>query len=343
MVPASLIAALLSTGFISLAPNLILFAFPGYADEGAIEGSLALSMGQALAAGGLLGDVFLHTLPEATDDDSGIWVLVGFTIFLVMDMFIRSLNSEEGDHHGHDHGAKKKTENNDDENKKKPSSLALMLSSSILLNLTADALHNFTDGLAIGASFATAAAVADDHATWQTLLLTSRGGLATLSILFHEIPHELGDYCILLKSGFTKTEAIAAQFGTAIAAFVGTLVGLWAASTWPGVMYVTAGGFVYLAAVTILPKVLEERKTSIPFRIAQLCAFLIGIGFLFSVSLLEGADGHGHSHGHHGQHGVVEEVVHHMDAHDHHECNGHHDHHDHHHEEHHHGNDHHEL
>jgi hypothetical protein len=103
-------------------------------------------------------------------------------------------------------------------------------------------------------------------------------------------------------------------------------------------MYITAGGFIYLAAVTILPKVLEERKTSFLFRIFQLCAFLIGIGFLFSVSLLEGADGHGHSHGHHGHHAVVEEVVQHMDAHDHHECNGHHDHHAEHH-----GHDHHEL
>lgn len=284
---------------------------------------MILSMGQALAAGGLLGDVFLHTMPEAGDgDDAGLWVLAGFFIFLVMDMFIRWLDVEHSHDHDHSHAAAKVTNVNGEQVSEKPkkrSLLSMMFSSSILLNLTADALHNFTDGLAIGASFATAGA---DHSSWQSLL-ASRGGLATLSILFHEIPHELGDYCILLKSGFSKTEAIAMQFLTAIAAFVGTFVGLWAAATWPGVNYITAGGFVYLASVTILPNVLEEGKPSFLFRVSQLAAFLIGIGFLYSVSLMEGEDGHGHSHGHN-QHALHEE--------DHHqECQHDHDHEGHHH------------
>jgi solute carrier family 39 (zinc transporter), member 7 len=324
---SALAAALLSTGFISLVPNVILFAFPGFADEGAIKGSLILAMGQALAAGGLLGDVFLHTMPEANEDAAGLWVLAGFSLFLIMDMLIRSLEGDDDHHQSH---TNTKT-NNDEKLPTKRSAISIMFSSSILLNLTADALHNFTDGLAIGASFATAGV---NHSTWQAMF-TSRGGTATLAILLHEIPHELGDYCILLKNGFTKNEAIATQFFTATAAFVGTFVGLWAASTWPGVNYITAGGFVYLAAVTILPKVLEERKASFLFRLCQLIAFLIGIGFLFSVSLLEGEDGHGHSH-QHNEHAVHEEIhhqEHHHQGHDHGQCNhehhGHHDHHDH--------------
>lgn len=310
-------AALVSTGFISLAPNLILFAFPGVAKEGAIRGSLVLAMGQALAAGGLLGDVFLHTMPEANEQAAGLWVLAGFSLFLIMDMLIRSLEGDVDHHHSH---TNTKTDN-DDKPATTRSAISMMFSSSILLNLTADALHNFTDGLAIGASFATAGG---NHSTWQAML-ASRGGTATLSILLHEIPHELGDYCILLKNGFTKNEAIATQFFTAIAAFVGTFVGLWAASTWPGVNYITAGGFVYLASVTILPKVLEERKSSLLFRSCQLIAFLLGIGFLFSVSLLEGEHGHGHSH-QHTEHAVHEEI--HHQGHDHGQCN--HEHHGHH-------------
>jgi zinc transporter 7 len=292
---SALVAALVSTGFISLAPNLILFAFPGFAEEGAAEHSVILSTGQALAAGALLGDVFLHTVPEAGGDEyAGLWVLLGFTCFLIMDLVIHSLDTAH-DHADHGHST---PATNGLKTEKKPvaesSTLKLVFSSSIILNLTADALHNFTDGLAIGASFATAS----DHSsstTWQSLL-TSRGGLATLSVLFHEIPHELGDYCILLKHGFSKTQAIAAQFGTALAAFLGAMVGVWAASTWSGVTYITAGGFVYLASVSILPEVLEEgRKSGALFRVLQLLAFLMGVGFLFSVSLID-ADDHGQHH-----------------------------------------------
>ena len=53
--------------------------------------------------------------------------------------------------------------------------------------------------------------------------------LATaVSVFFHEIPHEIGDFSVLIKSGLSKVEAIQMQFYTAIAAFVGTAVGLFA-------------------------------------------------------------------------------------------------------------------
>jgi len=271
----ALAAALISNGLISLAPNLLLFAFPGVSDA---ADSPVLSLGQALAAGSLLGDVFLHTLGESTDEDAGVWVLVGFTIFLIMDMMIRSLQG----HEDHQHGT---TEN------VKSSSKAALFTPTVLLNLTADALHNFTDGLAIGASFASSSA----SGSIQSMLI-SRGGVATVSIFFHEIPHELGDYCILLKGGFSKNQAIVAQFGTAVAAMIGTVVGVYAVESWGGIVYVTAGGFVYLAAVNLLPEVLEHASSRM--RVAQLMAFLIGIAFLYAVHFLEEHDGDDHHHKH---------------------------------------------
>lgn len=57
------------------------------------------------------------------------------------------------------------------------------------LNLAADFTHNFTDGLAIGASFLVGPAV---------------GAVTTLTILLHEVPHEIGDFAILVQSGCTK-------------------------------------------------------------------------------------------------------------------------------------------
>jgi zinc transporter 7 len=174
----AIFAAMASTTLISLAPNLLLLLFPGFA-AGEGEHSSSLALGQALAAGGLLGDVFLHTIPHASgSDDVGLWILLGFAIFLFTDMIIRSL----GGGHNHDHHSDGNSKEATQKHK----------TSTILLNLTADALHNFTDGLAIGASFASVA----DETSSVLSLLKSRGGLATLSILFHEIPVRLHHSCV---------------------------------------------------------------------------------------------------------------------------------------------------
>ena len=173
--PNAITAAVVSTALISLAPNVLLILFPRYA-SGEGEHSPSLALGQALAAGGLLGDVFLHTIPHAAGvENVGLWILLGFFIFLMVDMIIRSYGSHS--HHHHHDKQENRSNNKHDHHHSNTTS-------TIFLNLAADALHNFTDGLAIGASFAS---VADDHSSVVTLL-QSRGGLATLSILFHEIP-----------------------------------------------------------------------------------------------------------------------------------------------------------
>ncbi len=74
------------------------------------------------------------------------------------------------------------------------------------LNLFADFFHNFTDGLAIGASFIAGEGV---------------GKITTLTILLHEIPHEVGDYAILIQSGVPPMKAILMQLVTAVGALTG--------------------------------------------------------------------------------------------------------------------------
>ena len=272
---ATTIAAFLSTTAISLAPNVLLFLFPTYRPETASSIN-PLAIGQALAAGGLLGDVFLHTLPHEMNHDNGqvigMAVLVGFLVFFLFDLFVRSFG-----HDCHDHN--KKQEKKPELNNKKWTSAAI-------LNLAADSLHNFTDGIAIGASFA-GSSFDEALPLWDQvrILLRSRGGLATIAVLFHEIPHELGDYSILVSSGFTKMEAIKTQFITAVAAYCGTFVGLYGMTIMKEILGndlmipFTAGGFLYLASVTILPGLLHE-KVSRRARSAQIIAFCIGIGFM---------------------------------------------------------------
>lgn len=79
------------------------------------------------------------------------------------------------------------------------------------LNLAADFAHNFTDGLAIGASY---------------LAGNSIGVITTLTILFHEVPHEIGDFAILIQSGCSKSKAMTLQLITALGALSGTVLSL---------------------------------------------------------------------------------------------------------------------
>lgn len=363
------VAAFLSTGLISLVPNVLLFLFPALTKTAtATAGSSGVwwQWGQALAAGGLLGDVFLHTLPHANamrmteenekahqrdhhddhddsnhdharDNGTGLWILAGFFVFFIVDVFLRmaedmmhgnsnnnhnqqdddnnSKNHSHSHSHAHNNSSDHKSSNGtivDDKNEStartSSSSTTTTSWSLLVLNLTADALHNFTDGLAIGASYASAAA---------TTTAVSPGSVATLSILLHEVPHELGDYCTLVSAGYTPWQAVRMQFVTAIAAFVGTAVALVlsASSTSSSsesssvvsdpqqsiLLLGTAGGFLYLAATTLLPHVLSEPVNKPWHRLGHLVAFSVGLAFMYGVAFLEEQEEH-HDHDHHLHH-----------------------------------------
>ena len=308
------IAALLATSVISFAPSIILVLFPDFGAS-----SLPLSLGKCLAAGGLLGDVFLHVLPHAASDEEGSMekvgqlILVGFCVFMIFDMLVRTMNGESGHNH---HGLNAKPEQSVKVSK---SWWHLFSSSTVLLNLVADSLHNFTDGLAIGASFGSSRHAADAS---LLSLVKSSGGIASTSVLVHEIPHELGDFSVLMSEGFSKWQAITLQAVTAIAAFMGTIAGLIATQvdgSGDKLMPFTAGGFIYLAAVSILPEILEENGCY-KRRICQMIAFLSGIAFLHAVSVLEHAEGcgaHGHHHGYDHDHQHEHHHDHHLENHHH--------------------------
>ena len=157
---------------------------------------------------------------------------------------------------------------------KKPTAAAVAASERLVagyLNLAADAAHNFTDGLMLGANF----------------LSGPRQGLsATLAILFHEVPHEVGDVAILMQAGFSKWAAIRAQLSTALGALLGTLVGLAAGRTNSALLQCfTAGGFIYVATVDVLPSLLRECS---PKQSAlELLAMGAGIYLMYLVLVLE--------------------------------------------------------
>ena len=164
-----------------------------------------------------------------------------------------------------------------------PPSRSAQASLTGLLNLLADLSHNFTDGLAITASFLSSPAL---------------GVSTALAVLVHEVPHELGDFAILLQAGFTLQQALWAQLVTAVGALIGVAV-MWLSggrgegSAW--VLPVTAGGFVYVALVNVAPTLLKEQKDADrPVGVwrwvqlaAEMGAMLVGVGLMVALGEME--------------------------------------------------------
>jgi len=142
------------------------------------------------------------------------------------------------------------------------------------LNLAADFAHNVTDGLAIGASY---------------LAGNSIGVVTTITILFHEVPHEIGDFAILIQSGCSRKKAMFFQLITALGAIAGTVLSLLAvemtetASTW--ILPFTAGGFIYVATVSVIPELLEG--TSLGQSIKEIIALSVGVALMVVIAQYE--------------------------------------------------------
>ncbi|CAM6101273.1 unnamed protein product [Calypogeia fissa] len=143
------------------------------------------------------------------------------------------------------------------------------------LNLFSDGVHNFTDGMALGSAF---------------LLHGTVGGWSrTLFLLAHELPQEVGDFGMLLRSGFGVFEALAFNFLSALMALVGTAVALLVGGN-PGhsslIEGFTAGGFIYIAVGAVMPD-MHSQGNSLRTTLSQLAALSLGMGAAILISLAE--------------------------------------------------------
>jgi len=274
------IQAMGSTLLISAAPYFILYLVPV---DGSAERQPLLKVLLAFASGGLLGDAFLHLIPHALTPHShgdhshsheptggphshdmsvGLAVLAGIITFLVVEKFVRLINAD----HGHSHGKKNKKEAKNDQ-----------IKVAGYLNLAADFTHNFTDGLAIGASYIAGKNI---------------GIITTITILLHEVPHEIGDFAILLQSGCSRKKAMYLQLLTALGAVAGTALSLFLqgtsdsfTSSW--VLPFTAGGFIYIATVSVIPELLEDSTTKYLQSLKEIVALLCGVLMMVLIAKFE--------------------------------------------------------
>lgn len=291
----------------------------------------------AFAVGGLLGDTLFHLLPEIfLGEDSpdhvsfvmvepnknlllGLGIMVGFFTFVAMDKALRIATGGAGHDHSHSHanedsaaalttGAntnghsgelkqRKTTQSTQDKsNDQTETTPEKEINPSVklggYLNLIADFTHNITDGLALSSSFYASPTI---------------GATTTVAVFFHEIPHEVGDFALLVQSGFSKRKAMGAQFVTAVGAFLGTLIGiavqefgghgdvledstisgLWGTSLSWGDMLLpfTAGTFLYVGTVAVIPELLEtgpNKGVEVRKTITQFLAVAVGAGIMLA-------------------------------------------------------------
>ena len=210
------------------------------------------------AAGALLAAAFFDLLPEAieasrTDDYSTTiaFVLLGFLFFFVLE---RSLDWY---HHHHSH----------DEIEASGSSQTIRGRRNTSLIIIGDTIHNFIDGLAIGAAF---------------LVNPATGIITTLAIAAHEIPQEIGDFGLLLSKGVSKKRVLVINFVTALVTVVGAAL-VYGAGTYiivsqDVILAATAGFFIYIAASDIIPTIHAEPKRRAAN--VQTVVLLLGVAFV---------------------------------------------------------------
>jgi len=209
----------------------------------------------AFAAGSLIGGAFLDIIPEAAEYIPNmthlfLYVILGYVLFFIIEKYLHW-------RHCHDSHCE--------------------VHRFTYLNIMGDIIHNFGDGLIIGAIFLT-----DVNA----------GIAVTLAIISHEIPHEIGNFTVLVYGGYSKLKALFFNFLTALFAIVGTLVGYYFASKIHGfstiIFPLAAGGFIYIASCDLIPELHKETDGKRSALI--MVTFSLGIILMYFLKML------GHHH-----------------------------------------------
>jgi len=216
--------------------------------EGLLDRILFILIG--FSAGGLIGGAFLHLLPEALEQTASqivfSYLIVGFIAFFILERYLHWRHCHEG---------------------------VCSVHAFTYLNLFGDGIHNFVDGLVIGASF---------------LVSVHFGIITTLVIIMHEIPQEIGDFGVLVYGGFSKFKARCYNFFIALTCILGTIAGYFISEHMHDfssfLLPFTAGGFIYIAACDLVPEL--HKQEGFKKGALSMFAFLCGIFFILLTRMI---------------------------------------------------------
>jgi zinc and cadmium transporter len=207
----------------------------------------------SFSAGAMLGDAFIHLLPEIVEEYGmttriGLYILAGIAISFVLEKVI---------HWRHCHMPITKKH----------------IHSYAKMNLVGDFVHNIIDGVIIASSY---------------LVSIPVGIATTIAVLIHEIPQEISDFGVLVHGGFSRTKALLYNFLTALSAFVGAAFVLILGNLENTLLFFipfTIGTFIYIAGADLIPEL--HKETEIKKSAGQFFFLLLGIGIMMLMLLLE--------------------------------------------------------
>jgi len=199
----------------------------------------------SFAAGALLGDAFIHLLPEVIEQagfglNISLYVLLGIGVSFIVEKIIHwhHCHVPITDEHVHPFA---------------------------MMTLVGDMVHNFIDGIIIGASY---------------LINIPVGIATTVAVIFHEIPQEISDFGVLIHGGFSKAKALFYNFLTALTAILGAVIALLIGNNIANVttflIPFAAGSFIYIASSDLIPE-LHKAEFELKSSLLQFLAISLGV------------------------------------------------------------------
>ncbi len=247
------------------------------------------------AIGAMLGAVFLEILPHAFSEASSIesisaTLLFGLLLFFVLEKLViwrhchgdhcevHAIHSEENCPLTHPQPDAGSTKYKEASRAKAPSLMQVHTHAhhqhdsgrSGMMIMIGDTFHNFVDGVLIAAAF---------------LVDVKLGVVTALAIISHEIPQEVGDFLILLHSGYSKKQALIFNLVSSLATLVGGLIAYFALQyvmSWiPYILGLAAASMLYVAVADLIPSL--HKRTELKATLSQVLLIALGVGTILLV------------------------------------------------------------